>query len=205
MIRTPGLGSVELWFEPGNDDRPGAGSSVTEVVVRKLKFDGSVKYQWPGELVETPGNEWAVVYHDPVRHEKRPDSAPEDEPAAHMLHYVGLAGPVSVLFAFSMEGAFLEAKCDAALPGTIRGSVIDFVDLDLDVVVLPGGTHYIRDQEVFAQRSRSMGYSDEAKRQAHLGILKSLRMIRRGQFPFDGHADGLVKRFIAGEPGQGPA
>jgi hypothetical protein len=170
---------------------------VRQVIVRKLKFDGSVKYAWPGDLVELRAGEWAVVYHNPERHQKVSTDAAEGEPAHH-FHYVGLAGPVTVLFAYSLAGGFVEAKCDAALPGTFDGERADFVDLDLDVVVLPGGQHYVRDQEVFAERSVSMGYSDEAKRLAHLGILHGLRMVRRGAFPFDGHAEGLIGRMLGG-------
>lgn len=170
--------------------------SHPQVVVRKLKFDGTVKYEWDGELVELIGTEWAVVSHEAERHEKRGSGwQPKDDGPAHLLHYVGLRVPVTVLFAFSPAGAFLEAKCDAALPATRHGNTIDFIDMDLDVIVLPGGTHYIRDQAVFAERSISMAYTEEAKRQAHLGILHALRMVRRQQFPFDGHVERLAATF----------
>lgn len=167
-----------------------------QVTVRKLKFDGSVKYEWTGDLVEDLLG-WAVVWHDPARHEKRgDDSRPEGEPA-HTLHYCGFDRPLTVLFAFDPRGRFLDAKCDAALPARRDGERIDFVDLDLDVVVLPGGSHYVRDQEVFAERAVSMGYTEEAKRQAHLGVLHALRMVRRRQFPFDGHAERLIGRLTS--------
>ncbi|MEO8539874.1 MAG: DUF402 domain-containing protein [bacterium] len=175
----------------------------TAVVVRKLKFDGSVKYEWPGDLVEAIDGEWRVVHHDPGRHAKsginlRSEFAAEP---AHMLHYIGLGGPLTVIFAYSPAGEFLDAKCDAALPGTIEGDTIDFVDLDLDVVVLPGMQHYVRDQDTFAERSISMSYSEEAKRSAHLGILHALRIVRRGLFPFDGHADRLIAELLSGTSG----
>ena len=168
---------------------------MRQVAVRKLKFDGSVKYIWPGDLVEL-GDEWAVVHHDPARHRKLADSPEEGEPA-HLIHYAGMGGPVTVLFAYSLDGRFLDAKCDAAFAATMDGDTIDFVDLDLDVVVLPGGHHYVRDQDVFAERSVSMSYSEEAKRTAHLGILHALRMVRRKAFPFDGHADNLIQRTLS--------
>ena len=168
------------------------------VVVRKLKFDGSVKYVWPAHLIEERPD-WLIAWHDPAIHQKRGDAtASEDEPA-HVLHYCGLGRPLTVLFAFEKRGGFLEAKCDAALPAVREGERVDFVDLDLDVVVLPGGSHYVRDQEVFAERSVSMGYTEEAKRQAHVGILHALRMIRRGLFPFDGHAEALMRRLLDGK------
>ncbi len=171
---------------------------MKQVVVRKLKFDGSVKYSWPGDLLDLQEGAWAVVHHDPTRHTKLgPDSRPEGGEPAHLLHYLGLAGPVTVLFAYSLDGEFLDAKCDAAFPATLEVERLDFVDLDLDVVVLPGWQHYVRDQEVFAERAVTMGYTDEAKRTAHLGILHALRMVRRRAFPFDGDADRLIRGILA--------
>lgn len=165
-----------------------------QVTVRKLKFDGSVKYAWPGDLLEELDG-WAVVRHDPKRHHKVGDDTRGSD-GSELIHYLGLNGPLTVLFAFDAGGTFLDAKCDAALPAVQHGDRIDFVDLDLDVIVLPGGSHYVRDQEVFAERALSMRYTGEAKRQAHLGILHALRMVRRGLFPFDGHAGRVVRELL---------
>ena len=171
-----------------------------QLVVRKLKFDGSVRYEWDGDLVEERDG-WLVVLHDWHRHEKRQTaSADGNGEKGYGIHYLGTDGPLSVLFWFDVWGEFGDAKCDAALPAVRKGKRADFVDLDLDVVVLPGGTHYIRDQEVFADRSISMRYSEEAKKAAHLGILHALRKVRRGTFPFDGHAEKLMKGILSGTP-----
>jgi hypothetical protein len=161
------------------------------VTVRKLKFDGTEKYRWPGDLLGVEG-EWLIVHHDRRRHAKvGAQSRPEADKAAHFVRYAGQTSPLCILFAFDARGAFLDAKCDAALPATFSDGVIDFVDMDLDVIVLPGSEHYVRDQEEFARRTDSMGYTPEATRLAHLGILHALRMVRRRQFPFDGHAESL--------------
>lgn len=168
------------------------------VTVRKKKFDGSVKYSWPGSLFDTGEEGWLGVYHDPRRDEKRLTAGPSDpgEPA-HLLHYCSTQLPLTVIFGFGMDGTFFEAKCDAALPAEFHDNQLDFVDMDLDVVVLPGGQHYVRDQEIFAERAATMGYTEAAKRAAHQGILHALRIVRRGQFPFDGHPE----RFLAGLSG----
>ena len=154
---------------------------MTRAVVRKLKFGGRVKYEWPGNVVDEIPGEWLVVHHDPARHEKHSfGEPPEAREPAHFLHYIGLSGPLSLIFTYSLSGEFLDAKCDAALPGSWDGEHADFVDLDLDVVVLPGFQHFVKDQAVFAERAVTMNYSDEAKRAAHLGILHALRIVRRG-------------------------
>ena len=170
---------------------------MNELVVRKLKFDGSVSSEWDADLVAEIGQEWLVTRHDGARHQIRDDHVREPNLGFVALHYLSTTRPLSIQFRFEGRGQrFLEAKCDAALPATRHGNTIDFVDLDLDVVVLPGGMHYIRDQDIFAERSVSMAYTEEAKRQAHLGILHGLRMVRRNQFPFDGHAERLAATFL---------
>lgn len=169
------------------------------LVVQKLKFGGSLKYSWPGTAMPGAPSGWVVVHHDPlVDSKQRTDLTTDDSPPCHTIHYVSLETPVTVIFAYSLTGEFLDAKCDAALPGLLTGDTVAFVDMDLDVVVLPGGQHYVRDQEVFAERSVTMGYTEEAKRAAHLGILHSLRMVRRRHFPFDGHADRLIRDLLSG-------
>lgn len=171
------------------------------VVVRKLKFDGSVRYEWGGELIEERDG-WAIVLHDTTRHRKRDSKPSPGEEPGMGLHYLGLDSPVTVLFWFDPSLAFCDAKCDAALPASRSGDGFDFVDLDLDVIVLPGLQHYVRDQEVFAERSVSMGYSESAKRTAHAGILWALRAVRRRQFPFDGSPERLIREVAGGNAGR---
>jgi protein associated with RNAse G/E len=168
---------------------------VTQVVVRKLKFDGSVSSEWDASLIEVL-DEWLVTVFDSDRHAIRDDLKREGLPHIFVLHYLSTNRPLVVQIPLTEAGEWArEVKIDAALPAVCNGNVIDFVDLDLDVIVLPGGAHYVRDQDVFAERSVTMNYSEEAKRQAHLGILHALRMVRRKQFPFDGHAERLAATF----------
>ncbi len=165
------------------------------VLVRKLKYDGSVRSAWPGDLIDARGDDWLIVFHDPERHQKEP---PEPgEPRGFGIHTIGLREPLTVLHWFDELGRFLEAKCDAALPAALAGRTIDFVDLDLDVIVLPGGHHYIRDLDVFEARAAAMGYPHEVRRAAWCGILHALRMVRRGRFPFDGTPEALLGRELA--------
>lgn len=169
-----------------------------QVTVRKLKFDGSVKYAWPGTCFETGHAGWLGVYHDPRQHVKvMTDGSATPGSPAHLLHYFSTVLPLTVIFAFGSDGVFLDAKCDAALPASFDGECCDFVDLDLDVVVLPGGQHYVRDQQVFAERSLAMGYSEAAKRAAHQGVLHALRLVRRGGFPFDGHPERYLEGIVS--------
>jgi protein associated with RNAse G/E len=167
------------------------------VTVRKLKFDGSVKYEWDGDLVEAIGDDWAIVFHDSELHDKREALLRPAEPRSYGFHYVGLTQPLTVLVSFDERGDWTGAKCDAALPGAVRGRAIDFVDLDLDVIVGRDLSYYVRDVEVFAERSRTMAYGDEAKSAALRGIGLAIALVERREPPFDGSAEALLGRVLA--------
>ena len=91
----------------------------------------------------------------------------------------------------------MEWQCDAGLPGRITGRAIEFTDLDLDVMVNPDGTYYVRDLEDFEARSVAMGYSEEAKQAAWKGVALALLLVKRRRYPFDGSAGALLGRALA--------
>lgn len=165
------------------------------VVVRKLKYGGAVRYEWEGDLVDARGDDWLIVLHDSERHRKLPPAA--DEAPGFGVHCIGLTAPLTVLLWFDPLGRFVDAKCDAALPARLSGRTIDFVDLDLDVVVIPGGHHHVRDRDVFEARAAELGYPPDVRRAAWCGILRALRVVRRGRFPFDGSAEAILGRELA--------
>ncbi len=165
------------------------------VLVRKRKYDGTIRYEWPGDLVDAIGDDWLIVLHDTTRHQKTPP-APAESPGFG-LHTIGLRGPLTVLHWFDELGRLVDAKCDAALPAQRSGRLIDFIDLDLDLVVLPGGHHYVRDRDVFEARARALAYPPAVRRAAWCGILRALRAVRRGRFPFDGTPEAILGRELA--------
>src|SRR3972149_5126029 len=117
------------------------------VETQKLKFDGTAKPSWHGDLVDAVGDRWLVVFFE------RP--------------------------AYAIRGG---GGGDAGLPARITGRVIEFTDLDLDVMVNPNGSYYVRDLEDFDARSTAMGYSDDARQAAWKGIALALLLVTRKRF-----------------------
>lgn len=161
------------------------------VETRKLKFDGTAKPAWHGDLVDAVDDRWLVVFFE------RPAYAIRGEPVAYALQFYGMLQPLSILVCFDDAGSVIEWQCDAGLPARITGRVIEFVDLDLDVMVNPDGTHYVRDLEDFKARSAAMGYSEEAKQAAWKGVALALLLVKRKRYPFDGSAEALLGRVLA--------
>ena len=161
------------------------------VETRKLKFDRTAKPSWHGELVDAVDDRWLVVFFE------QPAYAVRGEPVAYALQFYGMRQPLSVLVCFDSAGNVMEWQCDAGLPARITGRAIEFTDLDLDVMVNPDGTYYVRDLEDFEARSVAMGYSEEAKQAAWKGVALALLLVKRRRYPFDGSAAALLGRALA--------
>lgn len=160
-------------------------STKQHTLVRKRKFDGRIKSEWEGDLLWHT-NEWLVVLHHPERHIKRSNGVvAAADPDVWFLHCFNVLDPLTILMEYGLDGSFQGAKCDAALPATQTDGVIEFVDLDLDVIVEPDLSWWMRDEEQFAHNREAMGYTETAVQQAHEGILLGQSLVESRTFPFD--------------------
>lgn len=157
----------------------------------KRKFDGSSKGPWRGDLVEETADGWLVVFYE------RPPHHVRGEAVIYALQYFSLERPLVVLVNFDERGRVLEYQCDASFPATISGRRIDYVDLDLDMMVDGDGFVLDRDFDQFEERRVTMRYSEEAVRLAHEGLALAHDLLDREAAPFDGSPAGVLGRVVA--------
>ncbi|MEM7533133.1 MAG: hypothetical protein AAF639_13215 [Chloroflexota bacterium] len=159
-------------------------------IVRKLKFDGTIKSEWEGILLPDLMDDWVVVLHHPDYHHKYVDDTilQADQYFVH-CHGLTLENPLTVLLQYDQTGRFLEAKCDAALPTHNNSYHIVFVDLDLDLIVdmdETGSLSYtLRDEDDFEHNCIHMDYPDGVVELAYRGISLARKLVETRQFPFD--------------------
>jgi len=87
---------------------------------------------------------------------------------------------------------FLEANgdtrlwyCNVNLPPRFENDEIIYVDLDIDVVVKPGGWYQVLDLDEFEANAEQFGYSDDEKAGAQTALDELLALIDQRQFPFE--------------------
>lgn len=177
-----------------------------DVVVRKLKFDSTVKRAWEADLVEAaPG--WVVAVTDNARHGAWKDGEPvHADPAlpgianqiAHGVLFLATGVPLAVGFWYDAKGGLLFAQADASFPAVTNGREISFVDLDLDLIVEADGNVYGRDFDDLAANGARMGYSEEAIEAAWAGLRLAGELWAGRRYPFDGSAEAVVRGVLAG-------
>ena len=152
--------------------------------VRKRKFDDSIKSEWEGERLSSPDSNWLLILHHPKRHLKFTQHGTHTHDLL-FLHCFYLAKPLAILLEFALNGEFRGAKCDASLPIIQKKNLVEFIDLDLDLIVESNLTNYVRDKITFAENSKTMGYPASVVQQAQRGIDLAKLLVINKQFPFD--------------------
>lgn len=176
-----------------------------ECTILKAKYDGSIKRERTGDLVEVR-DDWLVVYCARDRHRHLLYGEPVvDGQSPHMLLYFNTASPLTVGLCFDERGeAGCRGRCgiggvDAALPATLTGRLIRYVDLDLDLELFEDVSTAILDEDDFAEHTRTMAYPPEVVAAAREGIRLGQELFQTRAYPFDGSASMLLGRILASE------
>jgi protein associated with RNAse G/E len=84
------------------------------------------------------------------------------------------------------NGEFRNFYCNVSMPPKFDGSVLEYVDLDLDLLVDRSGVVSLLDDSEFRNNSLSYGYPEDVIDQARNAVLELRELIGERCFPFDG-------------------
>jgi len=151
--------------------------------INSRSFDGRIKRSWKGELMEIDGSRLTFIgeFDQTVEH-----------PELGIIH----SGTVSheyfwtdrwySIFRFvGPDGSFRNFYCNINMPPSISGEVLDFVDLDIDIVVVPDGEVQVLDEDEYEQNARDLGYGEDVLTAVEEARRELKRMIGEREFPFD--------------------
>ena len=83
------------------------------------------------------------------------------------------------------DGAFRNYYCNINMPPKFGGGVLDYVDLDIDVLVGSDGQYSILDVEEFEENAERFNLSAESRANAAAGLDELIKLISDRKFPFD--------------------
>jgi len=166
------------------------------VRIYKRKYDGALKREVAGDLVEAAGEGWLLVYHDASRHESLKNGNSTDSPP-QMLACLSTVSPLVWWLFYDELGRLTRAHADSALPAIVSGRAITFVDLDLDLIVAPDFSYFARDFDELAANAVAMKYPAQVVDAAHEGLRLACKAVDERAFPFDGSAERVLGRILA--------
>ncbi|UQZ84059.1 hypothetical protein SK3146_03291 [Paenibacillus konkukensis] len=83
-----------------------------------------------------------------------------------------------------LEESGVRYYCNVASPPYVNGRVITYIDYDLDVIRMPGGSVHVVDQEEYERHKICYHYSSIVDAKVKQGLSDLLQRIERGKAPF---------------------
>jgi protein associated with RNAse G/E len=151
------------------------------ITVNSRSYDGQVRRSWKCELVERVdpllvfvGEFETDVRHTDLGHIKRGTISYE---------YYWLDRWYNIFRFHEPTGELRNYYCNINLPPTFDGSYLDYVDLDIDVLVRPDLTYTVLDREDFERNAELYGYPDDVTAKVEATLNELLELIDTRQLP----------------------
>lgn len=153
-----------------------------QVTVISRKYDLSIRRTWKCRLVEQNGSHLTFVgeFDEPVEHS---DLGPIEK-GTISYEYYWLDRWYNIFLFHTPVGKLRNYYCNVNFPPKFEGGVLDYVDLDIDLIVWPDGRVVTLDEDEFAENAAKFEYAPYVRRCAFDAIDQLRALIDNREFPF---------------------
>jgi protein associated with RNAse G/E len=153
------------------------------VTINSRKFDGKIHRKWQAELFEQTDSKLVFV-------------GEFEKEVVHPILGVIRRGTLSFefywlkrnynIFRFhEPEGNLRNYYCNISFPPTFQNNILDYVDLDVDILVSTDFKYQILDFDEFEQNSRLYEYTADLKQIVDSAVKDVIDLIEKRSFPFN--------------------
>lgn len=153
------------------------------ITINARKFDGSVHRSWTADLISTEDSLLLFLgrFENEVSH---PDLG-FIRRGTFSYEYYWLDRWYNVFRFHEPDGEFRNFYCNINRPPNFNGSALDYVDLDIDVLVGADGSVRTLDLDEFEANAEKYRYPRDVMDGAMKALNDLSALIARGGFPFD--------------------
>lgn len=154
-----------------------------EIIIRACKYDGLEHRRWHARLVSRRGP--LVVLDARFDRLIKHDLLGTILPGTISVEYYWLDRWYNVFRFHEPTGGLRSYYCNVNVPPVFDGSVLSYVDLDIDILVEPDLSYRVVDLDEFETNSAHFRYPSEVRERAHAALQELVTLIESRQFPFD--------------------
>lgn len=153
------------------------------ITINSRKFDGSISRCWNAELVyrDTCMFTFVGVFEKEVVHSQ----LGVIRRGTVSYEFYWLNRWYNVFRFHEPDGNLRNFYCNINLPFKFNGNVLDYVDLDIDILVWKDFSYQILDSEEFEENAKRFSYSDKMRKKVRATQDELISLIETKTFPFD--------------------
>lgn len=153
-----------------------------QITVRVLKHDGREHRRWSAHISQCTDSLIVLEaeFEDNVTH----DLLGNIPQGTRTIEYYWLDRWYNVFRFLKDDGKTRLYYCNINTPPRFEDGALNYIDLDIDILVRPDFSYTILDLEEFDLNAKRYGYSKEEKEQTQAAVDELISMIANRQFPF---------------------
>ncbi len=153
------------------------------VTINSRSFDGSLLKSWECEAIERTGSQ--LLFFGRFDREVVHPHLGRIVPGTLSYEYYWLDRWYNVFRFHEPDGTFRNYYCNINMPPVYQGDVLNYVDLDIDLIVDCLGRYAILDRDEFEANKLHFEYSPDICEMAAAAIDELAGLIKSAEFPFD--------------------
>jgi protein associated with RNAse G/E len=153
-----------------------------KTIVNSRNFNGEIKRSWKADFIEKRDSLLIFVgeFEEEVRHSK----LGVIRRGTVSFEYYWLDRWFNIFKFCEPEGGLRNYYCNLNMPPVFKDGVLDYIDLEIDVLVSNNFEVEILDREEFEENSKLFGYPDELRTKTFETLEELLKLIESRAFPF---------------------
>jgi protein associated with RNAse G/E len=156
---------------------------LKDAVINSRKFDNTISKSWKADLIEKEDSllVFKGVFENVVDH----SILGIIRPGTVSYEFYWLDGWFNVFRFHDPDGKFLYFYCNLNMPPVFENGVLDYIDLDIDVIVYEDFSYKVLDRDEFASNAEKYRYTENLKEKVGHKLDELIRLIENRDFPFD--------------------
>jgi len=153
-----------------------------KITINSRKFNGQIYRSWKADFIEKQDSLLIFVgeFEEEVRHSK----LGVIRRGTISYEYYWLDRWYNIFKFHEPEGRLRNFYCNLNMPPEFQNNVLDYIDLELDVLVSRDFDVEILDREEFEDNSNLFGYSEDLIAKTYETLQELLKIIENRAFPF---------------------
>lgn len=154
-----------------------------QITVNSRNFDGSIRRTWQCKLIER--NEPLLIFVGIFDRDIEHADLGLIKKGTISYEYYWLDRWYNIFRFHERDGTFRNYYCNINMPPSFADGVLDYVDLDIDLVVWPDGTYKELDRDEYEANAAKNHFPPDLREQVNESLEELHRMFKIHKLPFD--------------------